>query len=903
MRPALTVLPFFLLALACRKTDAPLPDLDGDGYPVVEDCDDEDASVHPDADELCNDVDDDCDAMVDEDPVDAPTWYADGDGDGYGDPDRAMSSCEQPDEHVAEGTDCDDTDPAFHPGAVEDDCTDPSDYNCDGSVGYADADGDGFPACQDCDDTERAVNPAATEVCNSVDDDCDGGVDVDAVDADTWYADVDGDGYGDPLVATVACSALAGTVADATDCDDTDASVWPGAPEHCDAVDDDCDGDVDEDAVDAGTWYVDADGDGFGSVAYAQQACTQPLGWVADDGDCDDGWSAASPVGTEVCDGHDDDCDGTVDDGAADAEIFYGDGDGDGWGDSTISVLACEAPAGHVRVDGDCDDATAAVSPDAVETCNGGDDDCDGLTDESDADGAPTWYVDADGDGYGNADYPRAACDAPSGYVADATDCDDGWAAANPDGTEVCDGHDDDCDGTVDRDAADATTWYADADGDGWGDADAATEACAAPPGHVAYSGDCDDTTGAVSPDATEVCNGDDDDCDGETDEDDAEGAPTWYADTDGDGAGDLGASASACTAPAGYVASSDDCDDTTSAVGPTAPEVCDTLDNDCDGRTDEADATDASTWYLDYDGDGYGDDDHDAVACLAPSALYVLTGGDCDDTDPDVWPLAPRACGGVDHDCDGVVDYDGDGDGYQDASVCPESGDCDDTDPAVVPDANLLCPLGASCLDLLTAGYDVDGLYAIDPDGVRTGRDTFEVWCDQQTDGGGWTLVWKHAYLEVGATEAMRTFSSTQRDCLDTSDGDWCNVPDKLDLGTVEQRVTATHHGTVVYDFVGDLNADLDNDWSGGILDNPVELVDLCTSSTSAIPEPEHGGHAIPGLSWDKANNLKYTGNCDTDRYAQATSVDCRWENCRLPSSISSTAYHTQMTMLLWVR
>ena len=104
-----------------------------------------------------------------------------------------MTACDAPDGYVEEGGDCDDDDVAIHPAASES-CSDPTDYNCDGEVEYADVDGDGFAACEDCDDTDEDVNEDAAEVCNDVDDDCDGLVDdddgsVDLSGGGTWYTD------------------------------------------------------------------------------------------------------------------------------------------------------------------------------------------------------------------------------------------------------------------------------------------------------------------------------------------------------------------------------------------------------------------------------------------------------------------------------------------------------------------------------------------------------------------------------------------------------------------------------------------------------------------------------------------------------------------------------------------
>ena len=169
----------------------------------------------------------------------------------------------------------------------------------------------------DCDDTDASVHPGATETCNGVDDDCDGTTDgADAAGASRWYADSDGDGYGDASTTTRDCSAPSGYVADDSDCDDTDASVHPGASESCNGVDDDCDGTTDEpSAVDAATWYRDADGDGYGSAtAPTRTACSAPSGYVADDSDCDDADASVNPGAAEVCGNSvDDDCDGAVD--------------------------------------------------------------------------------------------------------------------------------------------------------------------------------------------------------------------------------------------------------------------------------------------------------------------------------------------------------------------------------------------------------------------------------------------------------------------------------------------------------------------------------------------------------------------------------------------------------------
>ncbi|MCP4808048.1 MAG: hypothetical protein GY913_31785 [Proteobacteria bacterium] len=265
-------------------------DLDGDGIPASADCDDDDADIG-----------------------EATDWYQDADEDGYG-AGTATSACDSPDGYVADSSDCDDLDAAYHPGATEDDCAAPNDYNCDGSVGYADEDGDGFAACEECDDTSAEVNPDADEVCNGLDDDCDGTIDQGASDASTWYADADADGYGDASNTVEACTAPSGYLADDTDCDDTDADVSPAGSEVCNDVDDDCNGTVDDNASDATWWYEDADCDTYGDASTGVEQCDTPGDdWVEDDTDCDDADGLSYPGAQEVCLSVDNDCDGTVD--------------------------------------------------------------------------------------------------------------------------------------------------------------------------------------------------------------------------------------------------------------------------------------------------------------------------------------------------------------------------------------------------------------------------------------------------------------------------------------------------------------------------------------------------------------------------------------------------------------
>ena len=354
------------------------------------------------ATEVCNGFDDDCDGIVD-DGFTIAVYFRDLDGDGFGDiTDTGLRTCNRPANSAIVTGDCNDGNPDIKPSATEI-AGDDIDANCDGNeLCFADFDDDGVRT--------STATPVATSSC---------------------------------LLAGYANAAMP-----AGDCDDTRASVFPGATEVvADGRDNDCDG--------AELCFADADGDGYRSeatVSSANLSCadTGEASSAALLGDCDDANPNRRPGIADICDDIDNDCDALVDEDVS--VLTFPDLDGDGFGDaSAIGAFECLIVSGLSTNNLDCNDAVASAFPGGTEVTG------DGI--DGDCDTTELCFRDQDRDGYrSNTATILSFTDTDCNDIGEALstmqggDCNDQTNALNPGRPELCsDGFDNNCNGVTDE--------------------------------------------------------------------------------------------------------------------------------------------------------------------------------------------------------------------------------------------------------------------------------------------------------------------------------------------------------------------------------------------------------------------------------------------------------------------
>ena len=689
---------------------------EGSSSEPATDCDDANATIYPGTSEFVADgIDQNCDNLE--------SCYVDSDSDGFRNQNTTLTvnSTDLDCDDAGEGsstepsTDCDDSDDSVYPNAPEI-VNDGVDQSCDnGDACYVDGDNDGFRTIDttllvnsndldcndsgegsssdpptDCDDTDSSINPNASEVIDDgIDQDCDNG--------DTCYVDADSDGYrhtntsltvnSQDLDCNDAGEGRGGEPA--TDCDDSEATTYPGASE---VVDDG----IDQDCDNGDTCYVDNDNDGFRNQNTTLTIDSADLD-CDDDGeakttdpstDCNDNVASVYPGAPEVVDdGIDQDC--------FQGDLCYADSDSDGYraSDTSLSVVSSDLDCndngeGSTNEPAtDCDDSEATTYPGATELID------DGVN--QDCSGGDLCYVDSDSDGFRNSDISLTVSsndldcdDIGEGSTSEpATDCNDSAASIYPGAPEVVnDGIDQDCDL--------GDTCFVDNDNDGYRTIDTSLivlsvdldcidsgEASSSDPAE-----DCDDTNSSVKPGVSDfVDDGVDQNCDG---------FEVCFVDDDSDGYRNTDTSLTVNSSDldcddSGEGSTSEpatDCDDTASSINPGATEiVADEIDQNCD--TDE-------TCYKDSDNDGFRTTDTSLTVNSNDLDCDDLGEGassepstDCNDFDPAINPSITEVIdNGVDQDCDGfeLCFSDSDSDGFRstDTSLTVNSSDldCDDT-------------------------------------------------------------------------------------------------------------------------------------------------------------------------------------------------------------------------------